>query len=99
MSLRILSFSLFLGVANAHSSQKSFDDAIQSLRGAGRVPIYPSSTDSLVAGGSLIETGKPHKPLTVAEFTEWLHNLYYTEEQKRESTIKSLLDTDQAGPQ
>jgi hypothetical protein len=99
MFLPVITLTVFCAPSIAHSTLKSFDDAIQALRGAGSTPIFPGSVQSSVAGGSLIESGKPHKPLSVAEFTEWLHNLYYTEEQKRESAIKSLLDTDQAGPQ
>ncbi len=76
------------------SSRESLNDALASLRGAGKLPIYVPSTAYEVAGGSLIQTGEPKKPLSVAEFTEWLHNLYYSEQQKRESAIKTLLDTD-----
>jgi hypothetical protein len=76
------------------SSSKSLDDAISSLRGSGKASMIASASDLIVPGGSLIQTNGPKKPLSVAEFTEWLHNLYYTEEQKRQSAIKSLLDTD-----
>ena len=86
----LLSLVMTLRVSHA----ESFDDALASLRGSGKLPIFVPAAGSELAGGSFLQTGDSHKPLSVAEFTEWLHNLYYTEQQKRESAIKTLLDTD-----
>jgi len=94
MSTKFIHLALLTSVVTGNLSSKSFNDAIAALRGSGRVSFPSLTAESTIAGGSLIETGEPHKPLTVAEFSEWLHNLYYTEEQKRESAIKSLFDSD-----
>ena len=76
------------------SSGESLKEAVAHLRSSAMIPADSSEVSSPASVGSLIEVHEPRKPLSVAEFTEWLHNLYYTEQQKRESAIKTLLEAD-----
>lgn len=79
---------------SAQTHQGSFNDAIKALRGSGSLPIYVPSGSTLSAEPSYLETEVLKKPLTVAQFSEWLNNLYFNEKQKRDSAIKSLLAHD-----
>ena len=75
-------------------SSRSIDDYIKSIKRNSVLHIYkpPAPEALLEKPGSLVETEVLKKPLTVAQFSEWLHNLYYNEEQKRKSTIKYMLE-------
>ena len=87
-----------LGIAIAENSvgesHRSIDDYIKSIKRNSVLNIYhpPSPETLLESPESLVETESLKKPLTVAQFSEWLHNLYYNEEQKRKSTIKYMLE-------
>lgn len=75
--------------------EQSFDDAIKALRGSSQLAMFvPSDQQAVGPESSLVETQVLKKPLSVAQFSEWLHNLYFNEQQKRDSAIKSLLDND-----
>lgn len=72
---------------------------IQALRGSGKMPIYVPGTPTTIGGlppAALIQNGVEgfKKPLSVAEFSEWLHNLYFNEEKKRKASIDAMLEND-----
>lgn len=75
---------------------RTVDDYIDDIRRDSHVPIYhpPVITGREIPVASLVETENLKKPLSVAQFREWLHNLYYDEEKKRESTIKYMLENE-----
>ncbi len=81
------------------SAINNVDADIQALRGSGKLPIVTVGGPTLMGGlpsASLIQNGVEtfKKPLSVAEFSEWLHNLYFNEEKKRKATIDAMLEND-----
>lgn len=91
-------YLLFIGALSASfaaaGNDRTIDDFIKSIKRNSVLRVYrpPSPEALLERRGSLIETENFKKPLSVAQFSEWLHNLYYNEEQKRKSTIKYMLE-------
>lgn len=85
-----------IGVSNGvEVHQQSFDEAIKALRSSSKLSfIQPEASDSQTGVPSFVETESLKKPLSVAQFSEWLHNLYFNEKEKRDSAIKSLLAND-----
>ena len=79
------------------TESKNLDDYIGAIRKAAKLPtlINKKNDDS----GSLVELENLKKPLTVSQFSEWLHNLYYDEEKKRQSAIKYMLENQFGKPQ
>ena len=75
---------------------RTVDDYIDDIRRDSHVPIYhpPVITGREIPAASLVEVGNGKRPLSVAEFREWVRNLYYDEEKKRESTIKYMLENE-----
>ena len=74
---------------------RSVDDYISAIRRDAVLPIYkPSAVSTVESTPSFVETETLKKPLTVSQFSEWLHNLYYDEEKKRQSAIKYMLEND-----
>jgi hypothetical protein len=73
------------------SEKQTLSGSLDDLRHAGEIPIVRMKLNKPV--GALIETESEQKPLTVAQFSEWLHNLYYDEDKKRESAIERLKAT------
>lgn len=98
MFLRLIAILLIIGTkphSGAKIQQQSFDDAIMNLRkSANLAPFVPQTSLTQNTQSSLIESESLKKPLTVAQFSEWLHNLYFNEKEKRDSAIKSLLAND-----
>lgn len=88
--LSILVFCVSLAAEN----DRTIDGYIKSIKTNSVLRVYrpPAPEALLEKPGSLIETENLKKPLSVAQFSEWLHNLYYNEEQKRKSTIKYMLE-------
>ena len=73
---------------------KSVEDYIKDIRKHSKMPITPAAPATVdIPVSSLVETDALKKPLTVSQFSEWLHNLYYDEEKKRKSAIKYMLES------
>lgn len=88
--LLISALTLSCGAGN----ERTIDEYIKSIKRNSVLHIYrPPAPEALIERpASLVETENLKKPLSVAQFSEWLHNLYYNEEQKRKSTIKYMLE-------
>lgn len=88
------------------SDAKSVDDYIKAIRKHSQLPIAQAApatvqipiTSLAETGSALVETEALKKPLTVSQFSEWLHNLYYDEEKKRKSAIKYMLESHGSKP-
>jgi hypothetical protein len=91
--------ALACSTLNGVSAISNVDADIRALRGSGQMKIFVPGTPTTISAavpGALIESGVEgfKKPLTVAEFSEWLHNLYYNEEKKRKAAIDAMLEND-----
>ena len=81
--------SLVSSTESVRTEARTVDDYIGAIRKAAKIPEFSNhQTDS----ESLVELENLKKPLTVSQFSEWLHNLYYDEEKKRQSAIKYMLE-------
>jgi hypothetical protein len=79
---------------SAKTNTKTFEDYIDAIRKASKMPAGFGNNLKADEHGpsSLVEVENLKKPLTVSQFSEWLHNLYYDEEKKRKSAIKYVLE-------
>lgn len=90
---------LSASVESANSKSQTFDEYVNAIRKTVHAPIVEDSKNTGESSSSMLEVENLKKPLTVSQFSEWLHNLYYDEEKKRQSAIKYMLENQLGKPQ
>jgi hypothetical protein len=90
----IISTAAVSSLANGLQREaKSLDDYVNAIRKSAVVEGFPAPVALKPhPKPALVEIENLKKPLSVSQFSEWLHNLYYDEEKKRKSAIKYMLD-------
>ena len=102
MLIKTITFTIALlstSVESANSKSQTFDDYVNGIRKAVRAPVVGDAKKGGESSSSMLEVENLKKPLTVSQFSEWLHNLYYDEEKKRQSAIKYMLENQLGKPQ
>jgi len=89
-NVSLCALALVASVESVKTSFQTFDDYVDAIRKAAHMPGF--GNDEAKIQPSLLEVENLKKPLTVSQFSEWLHNLYYDEEKKRKSAIKYMLE-------
>ena len=95
----LCAFALTASVESLKTNSQTFEDYVDSIRQSMRAPVTESKSGEVKPSSSMLEVENLKKPLTVSQFSEWLHNLYYNEEQKRKSAIKYMLENQFGKPQ
>lgn len=90
----IISATALFGLTTGlQRESKSLEDYVNAIRKSAVVEGFPSPVElKQHPKQAFVEMENLKKPLSVSQFSEWLHNLYYDEEKKRKSAIKYMLD-------
>ena len=98
-SLAVFACVAVTAYGRSKQEARSLEDYINAIRKAAVLEGFEKRTNEKESPMSLVELENLKKPLSVSQFSEWLHNLYYDEEKKRKSAIKYMLDNQFGKPQ